>query len=414
MLTWKPGLPSVGLCLFLSVGIAWSQAIPTAPPVPVCSWDGSGMHSTCRFKEAMAGTPTSLAGHRVILFDYSKSGGYASARISLQEAAARLAARYGFTVTETQDPAIFSSPELADAKVVIMSNGEGDVIAPGANRTALEEFQQVKGWGVLWIHEACAFITSAWPFGQKSCVQLFYSHDPTGTVRRMFIDSGTADKPEQGIRNPQSEFLLRALPGWGGKRSLEMADEWNCFQAPARNTEGVNVLFGYDHGSGLPLVNNCPEANDSSEAASQNHNMVWTHKMGDGISIYNSWGGTVPSVYTGNGHMGDSLLWRFLRYAAKDWCVSGSGEPGCDEAMPVRGSHALPALLPKDEEGRITLSLPGPGRFAVSVWDMAGRRVASETAIGPAQLAVPGLRRGQYLVRVSGDGVSQVNRIMVY
>jgi hypothetical protein len=413
MSSWKRRLPVFGFGLFLIAVISRGQAVPVAPPVPACTWDGSGLRSTCRFKESLAGTPTSLVGNRVIVFNYSKSGGYGTARKALEAAVNRLAARYGFTATVTEDPAVFTPANLADAKAIIMSNGEGDVVRAGENRTALEDFQQVSGWGLIWIHEACAFITSGWPFGQKSCVQQYLYHNASGTQRRMFIDSGTAEKPVQGIRNPQSEFLLRDLPGWGGKRALSMVDEWNCFQAPARNTEGVNVLFGYDRSSGLP-TNGCPDDRDSSEEASRNHNMVWTHTMGNGITIYNSWGGGSDGAYTDNGHMGDSLLWRFIRYAAKDWCVGGSGEPGCDEAIPVRPRLARPALIPRAGEGRITLSIPGPGRYSVLALDMEGRRVGSASAIGPAKLAVPGLPRGQYLVRVIGDGTSLVHRILVY
>jgi hypothetical protein len=359
----------------------------------------------------MAGTPTSLVGNRVILYDSSVSGGHGTSREYLRSSVNRLAVRYGFTATITHDPAVFAAATLANAKVVIMSDGDGDVIKKGANRTALEDFQQVNGWGLLWIHAACNFITSGWPFAQQSCVQQYYLHNPSGTQRRMFIDSGTAAMPNQGRKNPQSEFLLRALPGWDGGRALAMADEWFCTQAPARNTEGVNVLFGYDRSSGLPNPD-CPLGNDASEAASQSHNMVWTHMMGKGIAIRQSWGHD-NSSFTDHGNMGDSLLWRFIRYAAKDWCVSGSGEPGCDAPTQVAYSSAPEARVLRND-GVLRLPLPAAGRFWVSLVDTQGRRVFAKTVSGPGALEVPGLRRGLYWARITGAGISRAHRIMIY
>lgn len=390
-------------------GLSFGQSIPDAPPVPVCSWEAGGARSTCKFKEAMAGTPTSVVGNRVIVYRRSFTGGYADSRQYLQDAVARLSARYGFKVTVSEDQSVFNPDTLADAKVVILVNGEGDVVRPGPERAALEDFQQVHGWGLIWIHEACAFITSGWPFGRKSCVQQYYHHNPSGTKRRMFIDSGSAASPNHGRRNPQSEFLLRDLPGWGGKRSLEMTDEWNCFQAPVRDSAGVNVLFGYDRSSGLP-VNGCPDRTDTSETASQNHNMVWTHMMGNGITLYDSWGRD-NDVYVGHGNMGDSLLWRFIRYAAKDWCAGGSSAPGCDAAAPIASAGRVSGTLFMGEGGA-SLSLPGPGR--VSITDPAGRRLYSWPMLGPGTLDLPALKPGLYFLRVSGEGFSGTRRIMAY
>ncbi len=402
------------LPLLFAAGIsAWGQTVPDAPPVPECSWDGQG-RSTCKFKDALTGTPTSVAGNRVIVYRRTVSGGYGAQRAYLQEAVQRLAVRYGFTATVTEDPTIFTAANLADAKAVIMSHGDGDVVPAGANRAALEDFQQVHGWGLLWIHSACAFITSGWPFGQESCVQQYFHHDPSGTPRRIFLDSGTAASPDHGIKNPQTEFLLRDLPGWNGNRAVEMKDQWFCFQQPARNTPGVNVLLGYDRSSGLPMDGGCPSRNDAGETGSQSHNLAWTHRMGQGITVYNSMGQD-PRVYTDHGNMGDSLLWRFIRYVAKDWCVSGSGEPGCDgDPAGIRAFGPRSEALPLRQNGVLSMSIPEPGRSDIEFLDMAGRRVKSETVHGPGRLEIPGLRRGMYLAHVRGERRSRTQRIMVY
>jgi hypothetical protein len=377
---------------------ACAQAVPTAPPVPTCSM-ADGL-SDCRFKSEMSGTPTSVVGHQVILFRYSKSGGHGTSRTYLDNALKRLAARYNFTANITEDPTVFTNANLANTRVVIMSNGDGDVIAPGPNRTALENFNQVSGWGVIWIHAACAFITSAWPYGQNSCVQLFYDHDPVGTPRRVFLDSGTRASPNHGIKNPQSEFLLRNLPGWNGSRTFAMSDEYYCPQAPARNTANVNVLLGYDRSSGLP-PGDCPSSKDASEAASQIHNLAWAHMMGQGISLYNSIGHD-EDTYTAGSNMGDSLLWRFIRYAAKDW------ERGPSSAIKA---HDLPG--DQIASGPFTLDFADPARNVVGISDISGKRVFERTYAGESRAEIPALQRGIYYVRVSSRTAREIRKVRI-
>ena len=399
---WSTGFKGI-LGLRVGLGVvagAMAQTVPNAPPTPICAMREG--HSDCRFKAAMSGTPTSVVGNRVIVFRYSKSGGHGISRIYLDSAVSRLSQRYGFTATITEDPAIFTAANLANTKVVIMSNGDGDVVPPGANRMALESFQHVNGWGMIWIHSACSFITSGWPFGQQSCVQQYFHHNSSGTPRRIFLDSGTADVPDQGIRNPQSEFMLRSLPGWGNSRAFALTDEFHCFQAPARKTEGVNVLLGYDHGSGLS-VSGCPEYSDSSEAASQSHNLAWTHAMGNGIAIVNSIGHD-EDTYTAGSHMGDSLLWRFIRYAAKDWEVPASN-------VFAARARVLPGLSVSGLSLALTFADPGPN--AVTVSDLSGQRVFARIYAGVGQADIPDLKRGIYFVRVVSKARQAGQRVRV-
>jgi hypothetical protein len=376
--------------------------VPTAPPVPACAMEAG--RSNCRFNPVMTGTPTSVSGNRVILFRYSRSGGHGASRAYLDASVKRLAARYAFTATITEDPSVFTNANLADTKVVIMGNGDGDVIPPGANRIALENFNQVNGWGVIWIHAACAFIPSGWPFGQNSCVQQYYHMNPSGTQRRVFLDSGTAGSPDHGVGNPQSEFLMRNLPGWNGSRSFAMQDEFYCFQAPARKTANVNVLLGYDRSSGLPDAS-CPNATDAGESGSQNHNLAWTHMMGNGISIFNSLGHD-EAPYTSGSNMGDSLLWRLIRYAAKDW-----------EAVPPSPISSIRARKTPGNafaSGSLGITFADPARNAVTVSDLTGRQVFARTYTGEIRAEIPNLQRGIYYVRVSSRTRQEVRKVGVF
>jgi len=361
--------------------------------------------SNCNFKTEMSGTPTSVVGHQVILFRYSKSGGHGTSRTFLDNAVKRLADRYKFTATITEDPTIFTNANLSTARVVIMSNGDGDVLNTGANRTALEDFNQVHGWGVICIHAACAFISSGWPFGQQSCVQLYDIHNPSGTQRRFFIDSGTTASPNHGIKNPQSEFLVRALPGFNGGRTFATGDEYYCFRAPARNTQGVNVLFGYDHSSGLPVAG-CPDATDASQTASWNHNLAWTHMMGKGISMYNSMGHD-ENIFTAGQNAGDSLLWREIRYAAKDWDTGGV-------VVSTFVPHANEMPEPTVKAGSLSLSFTDAANNTVAITNVSGKRVFSQTFTGVSQAEIPNLQRGIYFVRVTSNKRSNTRQVQIF
>ncbi len=388
-----------------ALGESFAQTVPNAPDAPTCSWaSGATGKSTCRFKEAISGTPTSVVGNRVILFRRSANGGHGTSRTYSEEALKRLAAKYNFTATISEDPGVFTASNLSNTKVVIMSNGDGDVVPSGANRTALQDFQQVNGWGVIWIHAACAFITSGWPFGQNSCVQQYFHHDASGTQRRVFVDSGTAANPNHGIKNPQTEFVLRQLPGWSANRTISQGDEYYCFSASARNSPGVNVLLGYDRSSGLPIDGGCPSRTDASATGSALHNLAWTKSMGKGITIYNSIGHDV-GTYTGNGNAGDSLLWRFIRYAAKDW-----------EVAPVVGFRAETKELldHKVSAGSVALTFVDAGRNAVTITDVSGKQVFSQTFNGVARAEIPGLKRGLYFVKVASAGKVTSDKIRIF
>jgi hypothetical protein len=271
------------------------------------------------------------------------------------------------------------------------------MIPAGPSRMALEDFVQQKGWGLILIHAACAFVTG-WPFMENACVQQYYTHNGSGTVRRMFKDSGITADPNHGVNNPYSDFLLRGpLPGWGLADSFRMADEWWSFRAAARNTSGVNILFGFDELS-------APECGTSSCMGNANHNMVWTRMMGEGITVTNTWGHDL-TMYSGYGNFGDTLLWRFIRYAAKDWenPVSGLRETG--SAGQGISMSAFSGML------AVTLTRPGPHRIQVA--DVRGKNVFATPVSGPGRFEMPGLGSGIRFVRVTSREETLVQKVVM-
>jgi hypothetical protein len=116
--------------------------------------------------------------------------------------------------------------------------------------------------------------------------------------------------------------------------------------------------------------------------------------MGQGITIYNSIGHD-EGTYTSGGNMGDSLLWRFIRYAAKDW-----------EATPTDPTRtfkadAKPLLDHAAASGTLSLTFSDAGSNVVSVSDASGKRVFAKTYSGVDNAEIPSLRRGIYFVQVA-------------
>jgi hypothetical protein len=112
--------------------------------------------------------------------------------------------------------------------------------------------------------------------------------------------------------------------------------------------------------------------------------------------------------------MGDSLLWRYIRYAAKDWCSGGSGEPGCDGPVAVHAPRPDAPMRAAPGSGGLEIAIPETGWNTVSILDIGGRRVFSGNLDGPAMLRIPALARGFYSVRIHGAAGARTERILAY
>ena len=66
------------------------------------------------------------------------------------------------------------------------------------------------------------------------------------------------------------------------------------------------------------------------------------------------------------------------------------------------------------KHGILSLSLDGASRVSVIVTDLAGKQVYSRTWAGEKAVAIPGLKRGVYLVRLVSGRESETRRITLY
>jgi hypothetical protein len=126
--------------------------------------------------------------------------------------------------------------------------------------------------------------------------------------------------------------------------------------------------------------------------------------MGQGISLYNSIGHD-EDTYTAGAGMGDSLLWRFIRYAAKDW----------ERPLSTRGSvvKARGSAGVGSGPGSLAVTFADPDRNDVTVSDISGRRVFARTYTGESGAEIPGLQRGIYYVRVASKASQEVKQVRI-
>lgn len=389
-----------------AAGGAFAQNAPVRPTCTALTGTGS-----CKWNDSLGLGP----GTRVVLSD--RTGGHEQSKTYLRTALERLAQQYGFTLTRISGLNDITDAYLSNAKVIIFSNGDGDgggSIPDAAVRTRVENFVQTRGWGILAVHAACAFIRS-WPFQQDVCVQQYNHHNPSGTRATIYVEDSTyagtgAGAGGHGRKNPYTSFLLGGLPN-----TASMTDEWYTWLGNPRTTHQFNrqstnkiMLLAADEGS---------FTSESPRFPSQ-HYLAWTHTMGtaNGIAIYNSIGH--DNIYTqGQRAYGDTLLWRQLRYLAKDWCtVNGSqSQGGCKGPtrlffdVTARGRGDISA-----SSGSLAVSLREAGKYAITVSDIRGKQVHSGTAAGPGRFEVAGLNRGLYFVKVASGKASETRKVSLY
>jgi hypothetical protein len=371
---------------------------PNAPPRPACtSLTGPG---SCDWKATNGVGP----GVRVILSD--RTGGHMQSKLDLREALTRLSVKYGFTLTRIDSLNDITDDHLQNAKVIIFSNGDGTnggSIPNATVRTRVEKFVKESGWGMIMIHAACAFIGN-WPFQEEACVQQYNHSYPSGTTTTIHAENRVVDGVGHGRANPYTAFFLAGLPD-----SVRMTDEWFTWvKAPITTSQvgdvsitNLSMLLRMNESS-LPV--GTPPTNPTFGT---DHHLMWTHTQGNGITIFQSFGH--DNTYTQDGvrrAYGDTLLWREIRYAAKDW----------DTVSPV--SVLAPRLHTRfdlsENTGSITLAFESASHVTVDIVDVAGKQVYSHAYAGETSAEIKGLKRGVYFVKIASGLKRETCKITLY
>ncbi|WP_435280179.1 lectin [Streptomyces albogriseolus] len=202
--------------------------------------------------------PAADPAYRILVF--SRTAGFRHDSIDEGVTALReLGADHDFTVTATEDPAAFTTANLAQYRAVVFLSTTGDVLGP-AQETALEQYMGAGG-GYVGIH-AAADTEYDWPFYAGLAGALFQSHPAIqpATVR---------------VEDRAHDATAHLGAAW------QRTDEWYNYRTNPRTT--AHVLASLD------------ESSYSGGTMSGDHPIAWCKDYAGGRAFYTGGGHTAES-----------------------------------------------------------------------------------------------------------------------
>jgi cytochrome c len=193
---------------------------------------------------------------------FSRTVGYRHASIEAGTRALQaLAEERGFSLTATEDAAVFSADGLTDYDVVLFLNTTGDVLDE-AQQLVLEEFVR-SGHGFVGVHSACD-TEYDWPWYGGLVGAYFRDHPP--------VQSATVV-----VEDPSHPATAKLPAEWSH------TDEWYAFRENPRDK--VHVLLRVD------------EATYTHDVGSMgtDHPIAWYHEYDGGRAIYTGLGHTAEN-----------------------------------------------------------------------------------------------------------------------
>ncbi|WP_229068141.1 ThuA domain-containing protein [Actinoplanes sp. DH11] len=209
---------------------------------------------------------------------FSRTAGFRHDSIAAGTQAVReLGAANGFSVTATEDPAVFTAANLAGYEAAIFLNTTGDVLN-AAQQTAFENWVRAGG-GFVGVH-AAADTEYDWPFYGELVGAYFASHP--------------AIQPANVKVEDRAHAATAHLP-----QTWNRTDEWYDYRTNARST--AHVLATLD------------ESSYSGGVMGADHPHAWCKPFQGGRSFYTG-GGHTASSYTESAFR--THLLGGIRYAA--------------------------------------------------------------------------------------------------
>jgi len=293
---------------------------------------------------------TTKAGHnikRVLLYDYSVTGGHSPSRAVLRTSLQRLSAKYGFQLVMNNTANYLNASVLANTQILILSNGDGDVIGSTAGaKAAVTNFVEQDGHAVYMIHASGAFIpcptlTSATAvsggenidgancqFLARVAVRQYLNHDGTTIYARIYVDSTVSGQPVKNT-GVAARTTCTGTGGYGANIPVQVATRSHGIMNP--ETKGIFV----DNSGNTRFVRNWESLKDEWYTfRSQSYWPVRTTEgrtytgFIEGTTAYSAWEGPVNVLlsYDEFGTRGTSAT-----------AAAGTGVPTC----PVTGDHPL-------------------------------------------------------------------------
>ncbi len=247
-------------------------------------------HGTVRFAVVVTALLTALVATearalegRVLVF--SKTAGYRHASIEPAVASLQaIAPARAWTITPTEDAAVFTDGTLAQIDVILFMSTSDDIL-DDAQQAGLQTFVEAGG-GFVGVHSASA-TEEAWPWYRELIGARFVDHP---APQQATVHVVAPDHPAcAGLPLEWSRF-----------------DEWYNFDAsPSR---AVDVLLQLD------------ETTFDGGTMGADHPIAWTHVLGD-----------ARVFYTGGGHTNEAWadpLWVDHVANGIDWVIAGEDVAG--------------------------------------------------------------------------------------
>lgn len=227
----------------------------------------------------------------------------------------QLGSQNGFSVTETEDPTLFTEESLAAFDAVIFLNTTGDVL-DARQQLAFESYMK-NGGGFVGIHSA-ADTEYDWPFYGEVVGAWFKSHPAIQNAEVRVADPA----------HPSTEMLPRR---WNRR------DEWYSYRTNPRGNVHVLATLAEETFSGGEM--------------GFDHPIAWCHPVGRG----RSW-------YTGGGHTNESFSEELFRQHVLGGILYAAGEVAGDCAATLRGSWEK-SILDDGPSDPMELAIANDGRI---------------------------------------------------
>ena len=281
--------------------------------------------------------------YQVLFFHRTTGFRHGSIENAIQ-AVEELGAANGFSVTQTQDPTVFTDAELRKyAAVVFFTDGENTL--NHAQRTAFERYLH-RGGGFVGLHSTSNMDKADWPWWEELLGGAFFDNHPPIQPATMHVEDAT---------HPATAHL---------PAQWQWTDEWYNFTADPRD-KNVHVVLSVD------------ESTYTGGQMGAGHPIAWCSNYDGGRTFYTAIGHQVE-------HYDDPLMRGHILGAIR-WAagvVEGDcGEPregppteASFEKVPLDDNTANPMKLDIAPDGRVfytelggTLKIWHPDTQAVTV-----------------------------------------------
>ncbi len=361
---------------------------------------------------------------KVLLFDVEN--GHPDVKQNLRTTLTAMAKEKGFDLDTADGPTLnlMSYSSLKNYQVVIWGSNEGGdaVLSPGTMQDGFQKWVE-EGGGYIAYHSGTGAGCYSWEWQWSMMIQ-GYERDQGQGINAVAHVYGP-DAPEYATY-PVSKTVGNMLKGMPDPGTL--SDEWYSFKKDPRKVVRMEseepARFKPEWGAGayglhkvwVLLWTDADTWNRGGPVTpsvyiGKFHPAAWCHMTGKGATVQMTFGHQInPSIFTQSNGFGKELLWRSIRWAAKDpgyWDTTGVG------TRPIEMSTGTNALAqPMDllsGPGQVTLSFPSAGRHTFTVADATGRIAYRGRGTGARDYDLSFLAKGMYQVDARA-GKSRVRR----